>query len=254
MKKFSELAVNNPTPVISNENQTQVPSDNIVTDNTVSQPLTNETSNQIQNSEPFPDYMLNDSNYVGYESQKLQYTIYRAAEFGTIVTGIESILDVGCGRGDFGDYILSRYPNVKYTGIDISNLAIQVGEYKYGEKYSQFRYLLQNALFDNNLTVEQKFDYVYHINNLSIDYGLIPDIKSENVRYEYLKQLIIKSLDICNIGVVFTLYNDASESSGQLQFSLSPVSKILYDMNLKFAIDNTDIPDVYKLVILKNSF
>jgi SAM-dependent methyltransferase len=252
MKKFSELSQIDTTTIVADSiPQQQEPVSNFISDTSNTLELQDSLSDTAQ---PFPDYMVNDSNYVGYESQKFQYTLYRAAEFGTVMTGVETVLDVGCGRGDFGDYLLNRYPNVKYTGIDMSDLAIRIGQYKYGETYSEFRYLLQQALFDNNSITEQKFDYVFHINNLSIDYGVFPNIQSENNRYEYLKQLIQKSLDICNIGVVFTLYNESTEFDGQLQFSLTPISKILYDMNLKFAIDNTDVPEVFKLVILKSSF
>ena len=247
MKRFSEL-----TSTPTQSTPTNIDDLNIASPEIESQQDIDTIT--VTPAEKFPDYMVNDSNFVGYESQKFQYTVYRAAEFGTIVTGLENILDVGCGRGDFGDYILSRYPNVKYTGIDLNEIMIQIGEHKYTETYSNFRYNLQAAIFNNYLTVNQKYDYVYHINTLSVDYGLWPNLHSDSNRYEFLKMLIEKSLEISNVGVVFILHNDGLEESGQVSYSLTPLSKILYDMNLKFAIDNTDVPDMYKLVILKNPF
>jgi SAM-dependent methyltransferase len=248
MKRFSELntVIKEPEladiPVSNQQPQIQPSSTNV------------NTEEIIESQTPFPAYMINDSSFVGYESEFQQYTLYRAAEFGTIVTGIENVLDVGAGRGDFGHYLLARYPNVKYTGLDFNQIMVQIGQYKYSEKYSTFRFNLQEAIFNNSITIGQKYDYVYNINNMSIDYGLWPDVYSGENRYEYLKMMIQKSMDLCNVGVVFMLHNDGSESSGQLTYSLTPVSNILYDMNLKFAIDNTDVPDMYKLVILKNSF
>lgn len=247
MKKFSELANINTQPIAQNisESESQQPQELETINDT---PLLNE------DAAPFPEYMINDSSFVGYESDKHQYTIYRAAEFATIVTGVETILDVGCGRGDFGDYILNRFPNVKYTGIDLNDIMIQLGQYKYSEKFSKFRYNLQASIFPTTFSTNEKYDYVYHINSLSVDYGLWQNIFNEENRYEFLKQLLLTSLEICNIGVVFMLHNESTQSDGQLSFSLTPISKILYDMNLKFAIDNTDVPDMYKLVVLNNSF
>lgn len=237
MKRFSEL---------SNVSTQKQP-------DTVPDSLNNEQA-QIQDDSSYPTYMINDSNFVGYESELQQYTLYRASEFGTIVTGIENVLDVGCGRGDFGDYLLSRYPNVKYTGFDLNEIMIDIGKKKYSQTYSTFRYNLQAAIFNNYLETGQKYDYVYHINNMSLDYGLWPDIYAGENRYDYLKMMIQKSLELCNVGTVFILHNDSTDPAGQLTYSLTPVSNILYDMNLKFAIDNTDVSDMYKLLILKNSF
>lgn len=247
MKRFSELSSNTQTQT-SNLNEHLVEQQDIIDAQQNQQPQA------IENESPYPSYMITDSNFVGYESNIQQYSLYRAAEFGTIVTGIENVLDVGCGRGDFGHYLLNRYPNVKYTGLDLNELMIGVGQHKYSQTYSTFRYNLQEATFNNQLTTGQKYDYVYHINTMSLDYGLWPEIYSEENRYSYLKMMIDKSLELCNLGVVFMLHNDGIESSGQLSYSLTPVSKILYDMNLKFAIDNTDVSDMYKLVILKKSF
>jgi SAM-dependent methyltransferase len=242
MKRFSELTS-------SVESQSSNLTETIVDD-----VIENIQEDIIETESPYPNYMIEDSNFVGYESDYQQYVLYRAAEFGTIVTGIETVLDVGCGRGDFGSYLLNRYPNVKYTGLDLNELMIQIGQHKYSQTFSTFRYNLQEAIFNNQLSTGQKYDYVYHINTMSLDYGLWPEIYSDDRRYDYIKMMITKSLDLCNIGTVFILHNDSIESSGELSYSLTPLSKILYDMNVKFAIDNTDVPDMYKLVILKNSF
>jgi SAM-dependent methyltransferase len=237
MKRFSELT----NVDISESNQ-------------IIDTMSNLESNSIGSNDQFPEYMITDSNVVGYESQQIQYTVYRAAEFATIVAGVETVLDIGCGRGDFGDYLLSRHPNVKYTGLDLNDFMIQIGNDKYSKKYDDSKYNLQSGIFNDKFQLNEQYDYVYHINNMSLDYGIWPNLYSETNRYEYLKMVISKSLELCSIGIIFMLHNDSTESEGLVTFSLSPISKILYDMNLKFAIDNTDLPDMYKLVILKNSF
>lgn len=248
MKKFSELVA---TPQISSTSENADllnESLNVKNSEISEQPVLDEEV------ERFPEYMVVNTNIVGYETQKDQYSNYLSAAFGTIVTGVETVLDVGCGRGDFGDYLLTRHPNVKYTGIDLNKIMIDLGRHKYSDAYSTYRYNLEHAIFDAGFKTDQRYDYVYHIHDLSINYGVWPDLYNEESKYEYLKMMILKSLEICNSGVVFMLFNDSTESDLHMTFSLSPISKIMYELNLKFAIDNTDIPNTYKLLILKSQF
>lgn len=254
MKRFSEL-ITTSEPLSTLENTDSIQSENTLNSEIIEQSTTDDMiTNSEEPVEKFPEYMITHSNIVGYETNKDQYINYMSAAFGTVITGIETVLDVGCGRGDFGDYLLSRHPNVKYTGIDLNKIMIDLGNHKYSDTYSTNRYYLQHGIFDSNFKTDQKYDYVYHIHDLSLNYGVWPDLYVDNLRYEYLKTMILKSLEICNSGVVFMLFNDSTESNSHISFELSPISKIMYELNLKFAIDNTDIPNTYKLLILKNQF
>ena len=224
---------------------------------TVSNSIEENNNNNIETvtDEPkIPEYLFNDIWVVGYESEDQQITTYRSAEYGTIISGTESILDVGCGRADFGNYLLTRHPNIKYTGVDLNELMIDVATEKYSDKYSESVFNLIPATFSRTFNTVQKYDYVYHLNTLSVDYGIWTDLNQDDNRYMFLKHLIQQSLDLCNTGVVFMLLNDTNDTNLYYTFSLSKVSNILYDMNLKFAIDNTDLPNIYKLLILKNTF
>ena len=39
----------------------------------------------------------------------------------------KTVLDIGCGFGEFGNFLLKRYKNVKYKGIDITSEFIENG-------------------------------------------------------------------------------------------------------------------------------
>jgi SAM-dependent methyltransferase len=241
MKRFSEL----------------IEVETVINDSTDESNLNAQITEAIPNQEEipdFPEYMIIESAVIGYESDSQQYSIYRSAEFGSILTGVETVLDIGCSRGDFGNFLLSRYPYIKYTGIDANELIIQVGKRKYSELYNSDNFNLKTDIFASNFQTDERYDYVYHINTLSIDYGIWPELSDEDNKYQYLKLLIEKSLEVCNIGVVFMLLNDTNDKTMYHTYSLDNVSKILYDMNLKFAIDNTDLSNMYKLVVLKQSF
>jgi len=43
----------------------------------------------------------------------------------------KTVLEVGCGTGNLGNYLIKKYPKIKYTGIDISNKCIEVGKKEY---------------------------------------------------------------------------------------------------------------------------
>lgn len=49
----------------------------------------------------------------------------------------KTVLDVGCGTGGLGEYIQSKYPYVRYFGIDVSRKAVEAGltERKLSLKY-----------------------------------------------------------------------------------------------------------------------
>jgi SAM-dependent methyltransferase len=42
-----------------------------------------------------------------------------------------SVLDVGCGFGDYGQFLQARYPGCRYTGIDITGNMIERGKSAY---------------------------------------------------------------------------------------------------------------------------
>lgn len=45
---------------------------------------------------------------------------------------VESVLDVGCGFGDFGAWLVECKSDVKYTGIDINPALVEEGRKRYG--------------------------------------------------------------------------------------------------------------------------
>jgi len=42
--------------------------------------------------------------------------------------GYARILDIGCGPGQFAEYLIQRYPSIEYTGVDFSKIAINAAK------------------------------------------------------------------------------------------------------------------------------
>lgn len=55
---------------------------------------------------------------------------YRALSELTDMNG-KTVLEVGCGFGGLGAYLVNRFPDIDYTGIDISERAVATGRTTY---------------------------------------------------------------------------------------------------------------------------
>ncbi|KKQ25340.1 MAG: Methyltransferase family protein [Candidatus Woesebacteria bacterium GW2011_GWA1_37_8] len=65
----------------------------------------------------------------------------------------KKVLDIGCGFGEFGIFLVKRYKNVNYTGIDIVPEFINVGK----KKYPNLNLAVADYLTDK---IKAKFDVV----------------------------------------------------------------------------------------------
>lgn len=198
---------------------------------------------------PISPYMLSDSNFVGYESVEQQEQIYKMATYGVINPETKSVLDLGCGRGDLGSFINRIIsPDVKYQGIDVNQLMIDIGQEKYPtdvKSLFQLNYYELKDTINSDLTS----DWVFNITNLTVPYGY-----HNGNQLEQFKDLLDISLTYCNIGTVFMLINTRSEFDGYYQYETSEIVKIIESLGLRYAIDNTDLKDIFKLVIFKQNF
>ncbi|WP_169727522.1 class I SAM-dependent methyltransferase [Granulosicoccus antarcticus] len=95
-----------------------------------------------------------------------------------------SLLDVGCGAGDFLHHLRQRDLNVSYTGTDISANMINTCQSRFPEQ--EFLHL---DIAD--IEANRKFDYVvsFGIHNIKIDSG-----------WEILKEYTAKQFELCRKG------------------------------------------------------
>lgn len=77
-------------------------------------------------------YTPDNSLYVGWSSKDKQHLIFeRIQDNLSGIPGINrTILDVGCGIGDFSEYV----KDLKYTGIDINTEYLLQAKIRHGEK------------------------------------------------------------------------------------------------------------------------
>ena len=78
-----------------------------------------------------PDYMLHSPTVVGYNSTSEQNFLFQNLIMGFDATAF-TVLDIGCGRGDFYGYLREIHEHVfGYTGIDHNPMMADLAKQKY---------------------------------------------------------------------------------------------------------------------------
>lgn len=91
-----------------------------------------EIISEYEESAPEDDYLKYSPQVIGYPDQELQTNIYRGISY---YIGTDSILDYGCGRGDFKIFLNAETSetNIDYVGIDSNAPLIDAGKSVYGD-------------------------------------------------------------------------------------------------------------------------
>jgi len=105
------------------------------------------------------------------------------------------LLDFGCGASHLYDYILKHnLTNINYTGLDISKDFYNFSK----KKFPQNEYYCLDIL-DENVTI-RNFDYIV-LNGVFTEKL---DLSFDEM-FEYFKKLILRVMDIANIGIAFNV-------------------------------------------------
>ena len=156
--------------------------------------------------------------YSGEKSQKIKFNIVTEV-------GIEdncSVLDVGCGFGDYFNYLKQQgIKNVKYCGIDISNKIVDFAK----EKNSLVNVIQGNVL---DLSDDEKYDYV-----ISLGFNCV----KTGTNWETLTQVLDKMWKLSKKGIAYNAVSTFSETSPRKIYFVSPAKVIDYIMtNLTYKV------------------
>ncbi|MBU0686756.1 MAG: class I SAM-dependent methyltransferase [Candidatus Margulisbacteria bacterium] len=125
-------------------------------------------------------------------SQLLRYKVMKNV-FNYISKRGLDILDVGCGFGDFWEYLkkekIDQQYKVKYKGIDISEKLIEVAR----KKHPKSDFEVKNILKDD---FNRSFDLVFCSGAFNIRF------MDADAHLKYVKDLLLKMFELSKIGVV----------------------------------------------------
>ena len=158
-----------------------------------------------------------------WSSREIQEIRFRVlAEIG-IESG-DSVLDVGCGFGDFKDWITGQGRDICYTGVDLSPDLIRVAREKHPD----------TALFCGELS---DFDFAFG----SFDWVVLSGALNEQLYDEgaYAHGMIASMFALCREGLAFNLLDARYLRAHDLQ-SFEPEEISIYCRGLSPSVELVD--------------
>lgn len=170
----------------------------------------------------------------GWMSEENQYANF--VLISSIISSNSSVLDVGCGQGDFYNYIKNK--KIKYCGIDISKLMIE----KAKKKNPSINFLQKDFLEENF----ENFDYVVASGAFSF---------KTNDPYNYIEKCINLCYKKSNKATAITMTSELADVKyDEPLFYYSPVRVLEIALrSTPYVIINTSsLPNEFVLFMYKN--
>ncbi len=192
---------------------------------------------------------LNDQGYledsaaiVGYATRQEQFKAY--AESVLVIPPESSILDFGCGRGDFFAWHQSVYQreNFDYLGVDANQVLIDTG-------LKIYTGVNLKCTDWNNLKEEDKKDWCINIRSNNLRYDAAVETSNE----DYLKSTISKMYEMCNQGMIISLSSDKFDVENQLSYNAGEILKWALQEYDQVVVDHTTETNQFLIVIYKNN-
>ncbi len=163
-------------------------------------------------------YSIKSLDYRSETSQKTRFDVI--TQIG--ISNDNSLLDVGCGFGDYFNYLKQKgIKNIKYNGIDLSDEIVNVAK----EKNPLINVVQGNVL---DLPDDEKFDYVISLGFNAVKTG-------EN--WETLTAVLDKMWKLCKKGIAYNAVSTFAEEQDKAIYFVSPIKVIDHIMsNLTYKI------------------
>ena len=172
------------------------------------------------------------------ESQLMRFEVL----LGEIIDG-DRILDVGCGTGDFYQYLKDSGLNFSYVGTDISPEILKIAESRY--KKENARFVLMDILdLEPNYRWLSKSEVV-------VASGIFTMRKHRSL--EYLDTMISRMMAVSNRVVAFNLLSTFSDEikDSSRYYSPSEVIMLITRHTHKFKILHDYMPHDFTCVLYK---
>lgn len=185
-------------------------------------------------------YLEYSAEAVGFNNREDQWNLY-ASVAGLIDNGA-SVLDFGCGRGDFKSFWLSEVDSIlDYTGVDMNQPLIEAGQRIYND-----RELILTDWFQLNDDV--RADWCINIGSCNLRY----DADTVTNDMEYLQRTIENMYQRANTGVVVTLASVLPEiEDGLINYNPGDVLNWAQSKFGQVALDHTMSGELFNLIIYK---
>jgi len=142
---------------------------------------------------------------MGWRDREQQYMRFAIlSEIGN--QSNRSILDIGCGFGDFYEFLKQKGLHVQYTGYDISSKLIDIAQ----KGHPEATFIVEDILEESSVN---KFDYI-------VSSGVLNAKLSDNEGF--LKRMITRCFELCNIGVAINMMSNYVDYKDEGLYYYSP--------------------------------
>ncbi len=122
------------------------------------------------------------------ESQGIRYRVFEDLLVIGDKTNEFSILDIGCGLGDFYGYLKKAGYTFKYAGYDIAPQLIEAAKKKFPEADFEVR----DILHDDR---PKQFDFVFCCGALNISF------EERDTHLDFIRSMLLRMFELCKIGI-----------------------------------------------------
>ncbi len=152
-------------------------------------------------------------NWGSLDSQNLRFKVLSEIDD---LTG-KSILDVGCGLGDFADWFKKRNIPVNYTGLDLTWKLVEQAR----KNHPTYEFI-QGSILDDLLlekSINRHFDYVFAS-------GIFYTYTQGS--YSWMQSAISKMWSLCTKGLAFNSLSAWAKDLDSTEFYAEPLKTIEY--------------------------
>ena len=164
--------------------------------------------------------------------QKTRFKVI--AEIGDLKNS--SLLDIGCGFGDFVDYLESKKIKFDYTGIDINPEFVKIAKELHPKEKFDYRDIEVNPY-------KKKFDWVFAIGTTN-----------HSGSYDYIKNLLRNMLNNSKKGIAMDFLSSYVDykKSGNFHSSPEKIFKIAKTLSKRVVLRHDYLPFEFCIYIYKN--
>jgi SAM-dependent methyltransferase len=189
-----------------------------------------------------PDYLEFSAEAVGYENRTHQWAVYHT--ICGYISAEDSVLDFGCGRGDFERFYQTEYRgDIDYIGIEMNQQLVDASKSAYNDEID-IRCMDWFKLEDD---VKQDWSININSNNLRYDANATIDDR------KYLEDTIETMIKHSNKGAIIMLASSLTKiDDGLINFNPGDILNWAQEQYGSCAIDHSNGSDVFTLIIYKN--
>ncbi len=192
---------------------------------------------------------------LGWSNSKQQNL--RFSKFASMINNKSynnSILDIGCGFGDFLNFLKNNSITMNnYTGVDINPVLIKEAIKMHGKS----GYFFAGNLLDKSFKekkLKSSYDYVFAMGIFNLNFA-----NSKEKMYIFFENMIIQMTKLSKIKTIIDFIpkyrlDNYKEEEYIMTYDLDFISKLMQKLSLRYTIDCTQRPNPMSesLLIIEN--